>query len=113
MTQKTCKERVRSEWKDRKEDFDEMFKNSDYEELSEYGLCIDIVEAGTFEDQEESYIRYQLSFGGPQDELRIFKDGRIEYWFLDWFDGACINVTEDETAQRVRDYIKEIFCEEL
>ena len=65
--------------------------------MYEYGLGFDYVAPGTFTDQQEGYFRYQLSWGGPSDEFRIYADKsgryawsvyRIEYWFLDWFDGA-------------------------
>jgi hypothetical protein len=61
--------------------------------LAEYGLCFDYVAPGTFHDQREAFFRYQLSWGGPSDEFRFFVNSdlschRIEYWFLDWFDGA-------------------------
>lgn len=62
----------------------------------EYGLCFDYVAPGTFTGQSEGYFRYQLSWGGPSDEFRFFvsraRHGwsiyRIEFWFLDWYDGA-------------------------
>nr|WP_281719907.1 hypothetical protein [Nitrosomonas nitrosa] len=61
--------------------------------IFEYGLYFDYVAPGTFDDQKEGYFRYQLSWGGPSDEFRFFINPdlschRIEYWFLDWFDGA-------------------------
>jgi hypothetical protein len=65
--------------------------------LYEYGLCFDYVAPETFEGQKEPYWRYQLSWGGPSSEFRIYGNTtgeysasiyRIEYWFLDWFDGA-------------------------
>ena len=43
------------------------------------------------------YFRIEMGGGGPSDELRIFHD-RIEYWFLDWFDGASIDVTHDHAV---------------
>jgi hypothetical protein len=57
------------------------------------GDCFDYVSPGTFNDQREGYFRYQLSWGGPSDEFRFFVNPdlschRIEYCFLDWFDGA-------------------------
>jgi len=63
--------------------------------LYEYGLSLDYVPPYTFIDQKEAYIRYQLSWGGPADEFRFFINPdysihRIEYWYLDWFDGANI-----------------------
>jgi len=57
------------------------------EEFYTHGLCFDYVAANTFRDQDEGYYRYQISWGGPSDEFRFFRDGRIEYWFMDWFDG--------------------------
>lgn len=61
--------------------------------MYEYGLSFDYVPAGTFEDQHNGYFRYQLSYGGPSDEFRFYTDPEfnvqtVEYWFLDWFDGA-------------------------
>jgi hypothetical protein len=46
-----------------------------------------------FEGQRNAYFRWQLSWGGPSDEFRFYANPdisihRIEYWFLDWFDGA-------------------------
>lgn len=60
--------------------------------LNEYGLSLDYVAPETFKDQPEGYLRYQISFGGPSDEFRFYMNPdftchRIEYWFLDWFDG--------------------------
>jgi len=62
--------------------------------IHDYGLSFDYVEAGTFTDQESGYFRYQLSWGGPSTEFRFYTDAskrpyKIEYWYLDWFDGAC------------------------
>lgn len=62
--------------------------------IYEYGLSFDYVAPGTFADQDEGYWRYQLSWGGPSDEFRFYssyhssKPYRIEYRFLDWWDGA-------------------------
>ncbi len=69
----------------------------------EYGLSFDYVAPGTFTDQEQGYFRYQLSWGGPADEFRFFVNPdltcyRIEYWFLDWGDGAKKHLSgEDNT----------------
>ena len=61
--------------------------------ISDYGLCFDYVAAGTYPKQREGYFRWQLSWGGPSDEFRFYVDAqkkchRIEYWFMDWYDGA-------------------------
>ena len=67
----------------------------EYEDLFDYvnqtALCWDYVEA---EGKNAGYYRLQLSWGGPSDECRIYSD-IIEYWYMDWFDGACIEVPED------------------
>lgn len=59
----------------------------------DYGLSIDYVQPNTFQDQPFGFLRYQISTGGPGDEFRFFIDAdlrcyKVEYWFLDWFDGA-------------------------
>jgi hypothetical protein len=63
------------------------------------GLCFDYVDPNTFNDQREGYWRWQLSWGGPGDEFRIYINPdksvhRIEYWYLDWFDGAKVELDE-------------------
>lgn len=87
----------------------------EFQPLTEYGLCFDYVAPGTFGDQdeeeegEEGYWLYQLSWGGPSDEIRFFssepdwKPYRIEYWFLDWFDGASRSITADPLASELWD----------
>ena len=73
--------------------------------LFDYGLCFDYVTPKTFTDQEQGYFRYQLSWGGPSDEFRIYAERikqynwyiyKIEYWFLDWFEGAHKLLTGDD-----------------
>src|SRR5688500_9496019 len=64
--------------------------------LSEYGYAFDFVVPNARSVSARSYFRYLLSGGGPSDEFRFFagKEGGhwkpycIEYWYLDWFDGA-------------------------
>ncbi len=108
-SQPTCKDRVKSHLKNRISDLRLLFKawqNGNEETVSdkdgneigtfnEYGLSFDYVAPKTFNDQKRGYFRYQLSWGGPSDEFRFYCDEnfnvtRIEYWFLDWFDGAKI-----------------------
>ncbi len=114
--QVSCKDKVSSEWADRREDLQTLLDAEDnYTEdlgyLNEYALSLDFVEAGTFNDQREDYVRYQFSWGGPSDELRFFKNGDIEYWFLDWFDGASVDVTHDNTAQNIQGYLSGLIPE--
>ena len=65
-------------------------------QLGDYGLSWDYVEPDTFEDQPNGYYRYQISWGGPSEEIRYHDDGIVEFWFLDWFDGACVQLTGDD-----------------
>ena len=65
--------------------------------LDEYGLSFDYVAPDTFTGQAKGYFRWQLSYGGPSDEFRFhinpdFSCRAIEYWFLDWFDGAHLRI---------------------
>jgi hypothetical protein len=54
-------------------------------------------------DYVKGYYRLQLSWGGPSDEFRIYTGAnksieKIKYWYLDWFDGACIDVPRDSVS---------------
>ena len=114
---KSCAERVKKHFDGRMEDLRllyEAFCNGEEDvpnlgNLSEYGLSFDYVAPNTFTDQEQGYFRYQLSWGGPSDEFRFFVNPnltpfRIEYWFLDWFDGAPITLEGED-----RNFMKELF----
>jgi hypothetical protein len=102
-TQPNCKARIKSHLQGRLQDLEKLFTAyqegnedkyiDDIGTFAEYGLAVDYVAPGTFENQKHGYFRYQLSWGGPSEEFRFYLDERlnptrIEYWFLDWFDGA-------------------------
>lgn len=70
-----------------------------YGNKEDYGLSLDYVEEGTFEDQREPYIRFQLSWGGPSEEFRIYATNEIEFWFLDWFKGEHKNLNDEESNE--------------
>ena len=89
MKEQACIDLVEDKWTTRAEDL----KDPDFE-----ALCFDYVEPHTFNDQPEGYWRWQFSWGGPSDELRGYVNEhkelhRLEYWYLDWFDGANIQVS--------------------
>jgi len=104
----TCQERIIEHFEGRMDDlrilWDLYMEDSEAEDydignMYDYGLAFDYVAPHTFKEQDEGYFRYQLSWGGPSDEFRIYASPgggrgqqfsvyRIEYWFLDWFDGA-------------------------
>ena len=88
-----------------------------YEDLYDYvnqtALCWDYVEKGTFDDQERGYFRLQLSWGGPGDEFRIYADydksiDYIEYWYLDWYDGASVRIGADTVSYDVCNHFLEV-----
>jgi hypothetical protein len=98
--QPTCKELVRDKFNQVEQDYQEASEDL-FDYANSTALSWDYVEPGTFEDQEEGYYRLQLSWGGPSDEFRIYTIADtleidvIEYWYMDWFDGASINVMPD------------------
>ena len=91
---------------------DEEGNLEDLGNIYEYGLSFDYVAPNTFNDQDEPYFRYQISWGGPSEEFRIYASGseytwhpyRIEFWFLDWFDGAGRTLYDTD-----RDLINQLF----
>jgi hypothetical protein len=90
---------LRRLWRAQQEEEDSAYAKrvqADLGEFDEYGLSFDYVPTGTFTGQKRGYWRYQLSWGGPSDEFRFYGDlvseyrvvlDRVEYWFMDWFDG--------------------------
>jgi len=105
----TCKQRINSHLKGRIEDLTDLWKdyqngiedNPEIGNIYEYGLSFDYVEA---ENRKRGYFRYQLSWGGPSDEFRFYAEGkdykwnvdRIEYVFMDWFDGSKRTLSGDK-----------------
>jgi hypothetical protein len=83
--EQTCEARINNALADRLKQFEQG-------ELE--GLCFDYVDNS--ETEQKSYHRWQLSWGGPSDEFRLFKDGTVKYWFLDWYDGASREVNNKE-----------------
>ena len=119
QAQPTCKQRIREHYRSRVSDLrrliaaDQAGQEDGVEDLgtlNEYGLSFDYVAPGTFSDQRRGYWRYQLSWGGPGDEFRFYCDEnrqpvRIEYWFLDWFDGARITLRSGRDFSMLRDWL--------
>ena len=72
-----CKDRVIEHWHNRREDLQEFrtagpetdFTNSEGYELYEYALCFDYVDQ---QGKSPGYWRYQISTGGPQEEIRYY-----------------------------------------
>jgi len=113
MKQATCAERIRDEYVDRIETIESIFGRIDdghndndnmiaaYNELDYMALDpqtpLEYIPSDTYDGQDDGFIRWHLSWGGPEDQFRFFIDEHggitdIEYHFMDWFDGAVINV---------------------
>ncbi|KTB49276.1 hypothetical protein DEALK_01890 [Dehalogenimonas alkenigignens] len=109
MKQGSCRERLNAELKDRLRDIRTLWRlnqkhpDASHPELGkfkEYGLVLDYVAKGTFQDQKRGYFRWQLSWGGPADEFRFYLDEdldavEIRYLFLDWNDCASKKLSGD------------------
>ena len=119
----SCEGRIEDHLEGRLEDIRSLWRayqtgEEDPEELGDpgqYGLAFDFVPAGTFSDQRQGYFRWQLSWGGPSDEFRFYADPylhchRIEYWFLDWFDGASRVLSGEDEALMLElwDWFREV-----
>lgn len=79
------------------------------QQFSEYALAFDWVAPGTSENQPRGYYRYLISCGGPSEEIRFYCDigqptpDRIEFWYFDFTDSACKDITNDTVASRIWD----------
>lgn len=122
VKQERCKDVIAEHWQNRKAEFTvymndpEVYENGNDEQapFHEHGLSFDYVAPGTFPEQLEGYWRYQLSWGGPSDELRFYASSpqdslyKAEYWFLDWFDGASIDILDDAVTAWLWDFFQEV-----
>jgi hypothetical protein len=109
-----CKDRVEDHKIMRMADLKQFMEADDNtvedQHVSEYHLCFDWVEPNTFEDQPEGYHKYQISWGGPSEEIRYYYSKlspangsiglpvKVEFWLLDWFDGASVELKGDDLA---------------
>ena len=103
MTTQKCTDKIATEWAKEKERLNAMTDT----EIRDYPLCFDYVEADFFandrgEHTHEGYSRYQMSYGGTQDEIRFYNDNTVTYAFLDWGDGAEIDITDEAITKRFR-----------
>ena len=100
--QKTCAELISARYEDRLKQFSDAWADVEvnwHDYLAENTLAFDYVEPNTFNDQPDGYYRLQLSWGGPSDEVRWYSRKphtyyKITYKYMDWFDGAEIEIND-------------------
>ena len=85
--------------------------DSFYYYVNQTALSWDFVKANTFNDQKIGYFRLQLSWGGPSTEFRIYTDKDlnidfIEYWYLDWSDGASVLITDKIVIDLIEQFLE-------
>jgi hypothetical protein len=77
------------------------------------GLAVDYVTPGTFKNKA-GYLRYQLSWGGPSEEIRFYftpkarEAYKIEFVYLDWGVGVGFDVTNEDWAKWLFDLFNEV-----
>ena len=107
MTTQTCEDRIEGEWAKTRQDLN----RSTDEELADIKqgkfLCYDYIESKMYNSTRKNnasigYWRYQMSTGGPGDEIRFYDNDKVTYAFLDWFDGAEIDITDEPVVDKLR-----------
>jgi len=110
-----CEQRVDGALNSRADDFTVYMNNVEIEEegsdelppMNHYGLSFEYVEPHEDDIEKDdwsgAYFRYQLSWGGPSDEIRFKRNGKIEYVFQDWFDGATRDISDEDWAMWLRE----------
>jgi len=92
---KSCEKRIDEHLQERLEEVRQAISNSGSDEVAvngeKYDDVIEWLNCWTLcyaDDPHYRAKRLELSYGGPADGFRFFEDDTIEYYFMDWFDGA-------------------------
>ena len=97
--QETCAERIGAQFASTVESLREILDSNDEDSgIYDYGLSFDWVDP---DGKRAGYYRWQLSWGGPSDEIRFYPSDEkhrpvVEYAFMDWFDGATVDPSGDD-----------------
>lgn len=79
----------------------------------DYGLAVDYVTPGTFKNKA-GYLRYQISYGGPSEEVRFYftpnarEAYKIEFVYLDWGVGVGFDVTNEDWAKWLFEWFNDV-----
>jgi hypothetical protein len=91
----------------------EMERIQEIGDFYNYGLAVDYVTPGTF-NNKAGYLRYQLSYGGPSEEIRFYftpkarEAYKIEFVYLNWGVGVGFDVTNEDWAKWLFDWFNEV-----
>ena len=111
----SCEDQIDARFYDRYLEFEKAFKDQVFlpnDFFEQIGLGVDLIEKEEF-GHDDHFIRYQLSWGGPSDEFRFWKNGKISYHFMDWYDHAEKDITDmlrqDPVLHRFVNQFKNIY----
>jgi hypothetical protein len=130
---KTCKELVKPSYRrscadltiifsvmseeatqEQKDKYTEEYGDQDpMEVLCNYGLSLDYVLPDKESNIRKGYLQWLISWGGPSVEWRFFfvpgdqEPYRIEYWYMDWFDGAKVTCTKGRVANLLWQWLQD------
>jgi len=104
---RSCADRINGEWAGRLREFRALLDAGDGGH-PDYGILEEAYYGWYTVGAKESprsvaYMQLVLSGGGPAEQLRFYDDGIVEYVFLDWGDGASIDVTKEPIVWELYD----------
>lgn len=104
LDKKRCKDLIDEAWARRRLDISRLLNGEceEDESIFDLGLSFAWIPPTGETYEEGGYFQLLLSWGGPSDEIRFFDYNRIVYVYMDWFDGAEIDISKDEVAREMR-----------
>jgi hypothetical protein len=101
----TCENRIFDAFANTEESLREILDSEDViQGINEYGLSFELVKP---ENGGSPFYRWLLSWGGPSDELRFYRN-RTDYHFMDWFDGAHESCGNNPTICEIRELFEDL-----
>ena len=99
----------------RQQSEDSNIADQAYNEFYEYGLSFEYVPPFRFENQRAGFWCWQISWGGPSEEFRVYVDEderivEIDFVYLNWGEGHTIPILKNaNTANMAVNYCESIF----